>query len=49
MSDEKVSTGTQLMMQCKNCGYRAVQSEIDENEGICPGCNEKFQPQDESS
>jgi len=49
MNDEKKSSGTQIMMQCSNCGYRALQSEIDENEGNCPVCSEEFKPQDESS
>ncbi len=49
MNDKKVTKDTQIMMQCKNCGYRVIQSEIDENEGNCPNCNEEFQPLDESS
>ena len=49
MNDEKISTGTQIMMICKNCGYRAIKLEIDENEGICPRCNEEFLPLDDSS
>ena len=49
MNDKKKSSDTQIMMRCKNCGYRVVQLEVDENEGNCPSCNKKFQPLDESS
>ena len=46
MNDEKISTGTQIMMECENCGYRALESDIDENGGNCPGCKEEFKPVD---
>ena len=49
MNDMKKSGDTQIMMRCGNCGYRAIQSEVDENEGKCPSCDEKFQPQEDSS
>lgn len=49
MNDKEKSGDTQLMMKCENCGYRAIQSEVDENEGKCPSCKEKFHPIDESS
>jgi acetyl-CoA carboxylase beta subunit len=49
MNDEKISVGIQIMMNCKNCEYRAIQSEIEENDGICPGCNEEFQPEEDFS
>ncbi len=47
MSDKKKAEPTQIMMICKNCGYRAMQSEIDENEGNCPNCNKRFEPLDD--
>ncbi len=49
MNEKRKSTQTQIMMKCKNCGYRVFQSEVDENEGNCPNCDEKFQPLEESS
>jgi rubredoxin len=49
MDEKRKPVETQIMMRCKNCGYRAVQSEIDENGGICPGCGEEFQPLDDGS
>jgi rubredoxin len=47
MDEKRKSVETQIMMKCKSCGYRATQSEIDENDGICPGCDEEFQPLDD--
>jgi len=35
---------TTKVIQCKNCGYRVVQSEVDQNKGKCPNCNEEFKP-----
>jgi hypothetical protein len=49
MADEKKSSVTEILMKCEKCGYRAVQSEIDENEGYCPGCKQIFQPLDDSA
>jgi len=44
MDDEDKFRATEELMKCKNCGERVIQSEIDENKGNCPNCNEKFQP-----
>jgi len=46
MNDDQQFQATEVVMQCKNCGHPTVQSEVDENEGNCPNCNEKFQPPD---
>jgi len=46
MDEKRKLAETQIMMKCKNCGYRVIQSEIDENDGICPSCDEEFQPLD---
>jgi predicted Zn-ribbon and HTH transcriptional regulator len=43
MNEKQKSTETQILMRCENCGYRAVQSEINENKGYCPGCKQIFQ------
>jgi Zn finger protein HypA/HybF involved in hydrogenase expression len=48
MGDKKKSSDTEILMRCENCGHRAVQSEIDENDGYCPGCKQIFQPLDDS-
>ena len=44
MNDEQQLSDTDEVMTCVNFGYPALQSEVDEREGSCPGCNEKFQP-----
>ena len=49
MNDEKQLRDTGEVMTCINCGHPVFQSEVDEKEGNCPGCNEKFQPLGESS
>jgi len=43
MNIEKQLSGTEEVMTCINCGHPVFQSEADENEGNCPGCNEMFQ------
>ena len=44
MNDDKQYLKTEEVMTCDNCGFPAVQSEVDEKEGNCPGCNTEFQP-----
>ena len=48
-NDPEQFSATEVVMKCKNCGHPTIQSEIDENDGKCPNCNEKFQTPDESS
>jgi uncharacterized C2H2 Zn-finger protein len=48
MDEKKRSSDTEILMRCEKCGYRAVQSEIDENDGYCPGCKQIFKPADDS-
>ena len=49
MNDKQKSSETQIMMKCDKCGYLVVQSEVDENDGNCPSCEEEFHPLEESS
>ena len=37
------------VLMCDNCGHPVTKSEVDENEGNCINCNEKFHPFKNSS
>ena len=39
---------TEKVMMCDNCGAPVIQSEVDENNGKCPNCNEIFKPSNKS-
>ncbi|MFC1534848.1 hypothetical protein ACFL7M_15960 [Thermodesulfobacteriota bacterium] len=43
MNDDEQFRSTEVVMKCKSCGNPTVQSEVDENKGNCPNCNEKFE------
>ena len=43
MDNEDKLNITEKVMMCDNCGYPVIQSEVNENSGNCPNCQEKFE------
>ena len=39
---------TEKIVMCDKCGCPTIQSEVDENDGDCLNCNEKFEPSNQS-